>query len=106
MILVTIAMIVSWRDIARSVLISNRTQQIYYVKAVPDAPPKGLDLNRAEDEQYPPEKLRMTLERFYMTVVVGLSGFFNHIARLRSWKEPIRTSIFCTVCSIRSLGMV
>lgn len=72
-------------------------QQIYYVKAMSDAPAGELDLNRADDEQFPPEKLRMTLERFYMSVLVGLSYFSKHIARLRSWKEPLRTLLFCTV---------
>src|ERR1700741_3399915 len=45
-------------------------QQIYYVKAVPYTPLDKLDLNRAEDEEFSPDKLRATLERFYMTVVV------------------------------------
>lgn len=74
------------------------TQQIYHVKAVPDAQARDIDLNRADDEQFPPEKLRMTVERFYTSVVVGLMEFFRHIGRLRSWKEPVRTSIFCAVC--------
>lgn len=78
-------------------LIHFPQQQVYYVKAISDAPAGELDLNRADDEQFPPEKLRMTLERFYMSVVVGLSGFFKHVARLRSWKEPLRTFAFCTV---------
>lgn len=73
-------------------------KQIYHVKAVPDAPPKILDLNRAEHERFPPEKLRMTLERFYTSVVVGFTVLFKHIGRLRSWKEPRRTFVFCAVC--------
>lgn len=77
-------------------LIRRFNKQIYYVKAMSDAPAGELDLNRADDEQFPPEKLRMTLERFYMSVLVGLSYFFKHIARLRSWKEPLRTLLFCT----------
>lgn len=75
-----------------------RAQQIYYVKAAEEAPLKALDLNRAEDEKYPPEKLRITLERFYTSVIIGFSSFFNHIGRLRSWKEPRRTAKFCAVC--------
>lgn len=39
----------------------------------------------------------MTLERFYTSVIVGLVSFFNHIGRLRSWKEPRRTTAFCAV---------
>lgn len=74
-------------------------QQIYHVKAVQDATSQNLDLNRAEDEQFPPEKLRMTIERFYTSVVVGLTEFFRHIGRLRSWREPGRTFAFTLVCS-------
>ncbi|GAB1204325.1 hypothetical protein APSETT445_002977 [Aspergillus pseudonomiae] len=54
-----------------------------------------LDLNRADEEHFPPEKLRATTERFYTSVVVGLVNFFRHITRLRSWREPRRTSAFC-----------
>ncbi|PYH93650.1 hypothetical protein BO71DRAFT_484433 [Aspergillus ellipticus CBS 707.79] len=78
-------------------LIRRFNKQIYYVKAVPDAPMQRLDLNRAEDEQFSPDKLRATLERFYTTIVVSLTAFVKHIARLRSWKERPRTSAFCAV---------
>ncbi|KAJ6111449.1 hypothetical protein N7523_007510, partial [Penicillium sp. IBT 18751x] len=78
-------------------LIRRFNKQIYHVKAVPDAQARDIDLNRADDEQFPPEKLRMTVERFYTSVVVGLTEFFRHVGRLRSWKEPVRTSIFCGV---------
>ncbi|KAE8148119.1 hypothetical protein BDV25DRAFT_131498 [Aspergillus avenaceus] len=70
-------------------------KQLYYVKAVPDAPLQRLDPNRAEDENFSPDKLRATLERFYTTIVISLASFYKHIARLRSWKEPRRTGIFC-----------
>lgn len=82
------------------------TQQIYHVKAVHDTAALNLDLNRTENEQFPPEKLRMTLERFYISVVVGVTEFFRHITRLRSWKEPARTTIFCAVCGSRPAGSV
>jgi hypothetical protein len=72
-------------------------QQIYNVKAIPDAPLQRLDLNRAEDDHFSPDKLRATLERFYTTIVIGLTAFVKHIARLRSWREPRRTSAFCSV---------
>ncbi|CAG8019165.1 unnamed protein product [Penicillium olsonii] len=75
-------------------LIRRFDKQIYHVKAVQDAKEK-IDLNRTENEQFPPEKLRMTLERFYTSVVVGVTEFFRHITRLRSWKEPVRTTAFC-----------
>ncbi|EKV06602.1 hypothetical protein Pdw03_3592 [Penicillium digitatum] len=76
-------------------LIRRFNKQIYHVKAVHDTATLNLDLNRTQNEQFPPEKLRMTLERFYVSVVVGLTKFFRHITRLRSWKEPVRTTIFC-----------
>ncbi|KAJ5189101.1 Protein of unknown function DUF3292 [Penicillium cf. griseofulvum] len=76
-------------------LIRRFDKQIYHVKAVHDTAALNLDLNRTENEQFPPEKLRMTLERFYTSVVVGVTELFRHITRLRSWKEPARTTIFC-----------
>ncbi|EAW09845.1 DUF3292 domain-containing protein [Aspergillus clavatus NRRL 1] len=78
-------------------LIRRFNKQIYCVKAVPNAPLQRLDLNRAEDENFSPDKLRATLERFYTTVIIGLTNFVKHIARLRSWREPRRTSAFCAV---------
>ncbi|KAL2870158.1 DUF3292 domain-containing protein [Aspergillus lucknowensis] len=77
-------------------LIRRFNKQIYNVKAVPDAPLQRLDLNRAGDDHFSPDKLRATLERFYTTIIIGLTGFVKHIARLRSWKEPVRTSAFCS----------
>ncbi|KAJ6138913.1 hypothetical protein N7471_005399 [Penicillium samsonianum] len=76
-------------------LIRRFNKQIYHVKAVHDTASLNLDLNRTENEQFPPEKLRMTLERFYISVVVGVTELFRHISRLRSWKEPVRTTMFC-----------
>ncbi|GAB1216118.1 hypothetical protein ATERTT37_005323 [Aspergillus terreus] len=68
-------------------------------RIVSDTPLQRLDLIRAEDEQFSPDKLRATLERFYTTIFVSLTGFIKHIARLRSWRETQRTSIFCAVCT-------
>ena len=65
---------------------------------MPDAAGQKLDLNRVEDEVFPPEKLRMTIERFYTSVVVGVTEFFRHVARLRSWRERGRTLMACAVC--------
>lgn len=65
---------------------------------MPDTPRQKLDLVRAEDEDFSPDKLRATLERFYTTVALNLINGVKHIARLRSWKEQRRTSAFCTVC--------
>lgn len=87
------------RRLHSSILVHRliQSQQIYYVKAVPHSPLQRLDLNRAEDEQFSPDKLRATLERFYTTIVVSLTSFVNHIARLRSWRERQRTAAFCAV---------
>ncbi|THC95904.1 hypothetical protein EYZ11_004635 [Aspergillus tanneri] len=76
-------------------LIRRFNKQIYYVKATHETTQQDLDLNRAEDEQFPPEKLRMTLERFYTSVIVGFTNLSSHIVMVRSWKEPRRTSVFC-----------
>ncbi|KAJ5583056.1 hypothetical protein N7535_001676 [Penicillium sp. DV-2018c] len=76
-------------------LIRRFNKQIYHVKAVHDTAALNLDLNRTENERFPPEKMRMTLERFYISVVVGVTEFFRHVTRLRSWKEPARTAMFC-----------
>ncbi|KAJ5723438.1 hypothetical protein N7488_001473 [Penicillium malachiteum] len=77
-------------------LLRRFDKQVYNVKATPTAPLQNLDLTRSEDDEFSPDKLRATLERFYTTVVIGLTGFIKHVARLRSWKEPRRTAIFCT----------
>lgn len=71
---------------------------MYRVKAVPDVSLQKLDFTREDDDEFSPDKLRATIERFYTTVVVGLTNCIKHIARLRSWKEPRRTAAFCTVC--------
>ncbi|CAI7664546.1 unnamed protein product [Penicillium glandicola] len=78
-------------------LIRRFDKQVYRVKAIPDAPVQKLDLTRKDDDEFSPDKLRATLERFYITVIVGLTSCIKHIARLRSWKEPRRTAAFCTV---------
>ena len=73
------------------------TQQLYHVKAIPVAPPGGLDLQVAKEDEFSPDKLRANIERLYMTVIIGLIGFGKHIARLRSWREPRRTAGFAAV---------
>lgn len=67
---------------------------------MPDAPLQNLDLTRSDEDDFSPDQLRTTFERFYATVVFSLTSFVNHIARLRSWKEPRRTAVFCAVFSI------
>ncbi|KAJ5092831.1 hypothetical protein N7456_008692 [Penicillium angulare] len=81
-------------------LIRRFNKQVYNVKAVPSAPLQNLDLTRSDDDEFSPDKLRATLERFYTTVFIGLTGFVKHIARLRSWKEPRRTTAFCAVYAL------
>ncbi|KAJ5582433.1 hypothetical protein N7535_001053 [Penicillium sp. DV-2018c] len=53
-------------------LIRRFDKQVYRVKAVPDAPLQRLDLTRTDDDEFSPDKLRATLERFYITVIVGV----------------------------------
>ncbi|KAJ6263075.1 hypothetical protein Dda_1634 [Drechslerella dactyloides] len=78
-------------------LIRRFNKHTYHVKAMPHAPPGGLDLNIADEDEFSPEKFRSTMERFYMTVIVGMIAAFKHIARLRSWNEQKRTGAFCAV---------
>jgi hypothetical protein len=72
-------------------------QQIYHIKAIPEAPPGGLDLQVANEDEFSPDKLRANIERLYMTVIIGMMAFAKHIARLRSWREPRRTAGFAGV---------
>lgn len=69
---------------------------MYHVKAIPQAPPGGLDLNIADEDEFSPDKLRSNIERLYLTIGIGLMSFGKHIARLRSWREPRRTAAFAT----------
>lgn len=70
---------------------------MYHVKALPEPPLGGLDLNIADEEEFSPDKLRANIERLYMTVIVGVVSFWKHIARLRSWRERNRTIAFAAV---------
>lgn len=78
-------------------LIRRFNKQIYHVKATKAPLLGGLDLNIADEEEFSPDKLRASVERLYMTVIIGLMGFGKHIARLRSWREPRRTGAFAAV---------
>jgi hypothetical protein len=78
-------------------LVRRFNKQMYHVKTVDHAPPGGLDLNVAAEDEFSPDKLRCNVERLYMTVIVGMAAFAKHIARLRSWAETKRTAVFCTV---------
>jgi hypothetical protein len=86
-------------------LVRRFNKQMYHVKAIEHHPPGGLDLNVAPENEFSPDRLRSNIERLYMTVIVGMTGFVKHIARLRSWAETERTAAFCAViaffgCSI------
>lgn len=66
---------------------NNDYQQMYHVKAIPNPPPGGLDLNIADEEEFSPDKLRSNVERLYMTIVgpISVSVPFHpdlHIARV------------------------
>lgn len=43
---------------------------MYHVKEVPYTVPGDLDLNVSDEEEFSPDKLRATVERFYMTYVL------------------------------------
>ncbi|KDQ62350.1 hypothetical protein JAAARDRAFT_170674 [Jaapia argillacea MUCL 33604] len=78
-------------------LVRRFNKQVYHVKVMPHPPPGNLDLNISEQEEFSPDKLRATFERLYMTIIIGLAGFAKHIARLSSWNEKRRTTIFCVI---------
>lgn len=78
-------------------LVRRFDKQMYRVKATTGPLPGGLDLNIVDEDDFSPDKLRSNIERLYMTVIIGLMGFGNHIARLRSWREPRRTMAFAAV---------
>lgn len=48
-----------------------------------------------KQEVFTPDKFRAHLERLYMTVGVAVFSVWKHIARIRSWREWRRTSLFC-----------
>src|SRR5690242_13551620 len=51
---------------------------MYHVKEIPTAPPGGLDMNIADEEEFSPDKLRSNLERTYMTIV-GVALYNIHL---------------------------
>ncbi|RKU39812.1 hypothetical protein DL546_000861 [Coniochaeta pulveracea] len=75
-------------------LVRRFNKQIWHVKATVLPPPGGLDLQNADQQEFTPDKFRAQIERLYMTVIVSLLGVYNHIARLRSWRERKRTAGF------------
>ncbi|KAI1338137.1 hypothetical protein F5Y15DRAFT_417191 [Xylariaceae sp. FL0016] len=77
-------------------LVRRFNKQIHHVKEAENEVPGNLDLNISDIEEFSPDKLRASVERFYMTVIIGVLSAIKHTARLRSWRESRRTSYFCT----------
>ncbi|WQF86745.1 hypothetical protein CDEST_11759 [Colletotrichum destructivum] len=77
------------------VLVRRLNKSVYEIKRARETPFGGLDLTVAEESQNSPNKLRSEMERLYMGLVLGLFSFAKTTARLRSWREPRRTGIFC-----------
>lgn len=81
-------------------LIRRFNKQTYRVKALDEDKQKvkkDFDMYISNKEEFQPDKLKATFERFYITVVVGAVALIQHVARLRSWSEPKRTSGFMIV---------
>lgn len=77
---------------------------MYHVKEIPTAPPGGLDMNIADEEEFSPDKLRANLERVYMTIVcVGeddsqppthtTTGHWNDLIRQTHRPPPLMARI-------------
>ncbi|EPQ28282.1 uncharacterized protein PFL1_04109 [Pseudozyma flocculosa PF-1] len=81
-------------------LVRRFNKQTYRVKKVDRTDATGLDCYISHDEQFSPDKLKSTLERLYISVVVGVVAAFKHVARIRSWTEPRRTAGFCAYYSL------
>ncbi|KAL4903348.1 hypothetical protein BDW74DRAFT_39217 [Aspergillus multicolor] len=75
-------------------LIRRFDKQVSHVQAIPCSDDQPLDLNRAVEEQFPASKLQKTIERFYVSVLVKVGLFINHVNHLRSWEDPHRTGTF------------
>ncbi|UKZ78543.1 hypothetical protein TrVFT333_006289 [Trichoderma virens FT-333] len=82
------------------ILIRRFNKQIFQVRSIDAVPLADLDMNIADDDAFSPDKLRAQLERLYMTVVVSVVSLWNHIVRLRSWRERKRTAAFLAVYSL------
>ena len=81
-------------------LIRRLNKQVFRVRRIEEPPLAQLDMNIADYDDFSPEKLRAQLERLYMVVLINLLSFWKHVARLRSWKEFRRTSIFLFIYAV------
>ncbi|KAJ3905533.1 hypothetical protein F5879DRAFT_950167 [Lentinula edodes] len=78
------------------ILVRRFNKQVFHFRRITNLPPGVLDCNSATtNDSYSPDKLRSALERFYLTIVVGVASALKHIARIRSWTEASRTAWFC-----------
>ncbi|KXJ96244.1 hypothetical protein Micbo1qcDRAFT_218134 [Microdochium bolleyi] len=76
-------------------LLRRFNKHVFHIKATTRPMLHGdLDFTTAPGEDFTASKLRAQLERLYIGIVVGVLGFLQHLARLRSWSEPRRTSLF------------
>ncbi|KAL2869758.1 uncharacterized protein BJX67DRAFT_346925 [Aspergillus lucknowensis] len=80
-----------WRVVRRF------NKQVCHVQAIPRVHEEHLDLNRTAEEQFPPEKLQRTIERFYTSVIMAVNLLFGYTGRLRSWNDSCRTGLFAAV---------
>lgn len=82
-------------------LVRRFNKQTYRVKALEEQSPKqDFDMYISNKEEFQPDKLKATFERFYVNIVVGVVTFVQHIARLRSWNEPRRTGGFMVAYTV------
>ncbi|TGO53672.1 hypothetical protein BOTNAR_0289g00120 [Botryotinia narcissicola] len=81
-------------------LIRRFNKDVFDVRAVDLEVSRGLDLNDAWLDEHAGDKATLHLERMYLSIILGFASLGKHVARLRSWKETRRTSVFCAVCSI------
>ncbi|TGJ83739.1 hypothetical protein E0Z10_g5049 [Xylaria hypoxylon] len=69
------------------ILIRRFNKQMYHVKEVSHSVLGDLDLNVSDDEEFSPDKLRVTVERFYMTSLESSLAYF--IAWLFDFINPL-----------------
>ncbi|RDA95994.1 hypothetical protein CP533_5911 [Ophiocordyceps camponoti-saundersi (nom. inval.)] len=81
-------------------LIRRFNKFVFRVRRIDEVPLATLDMNVADEDDFSPDKLRATLERLYMTVLVSLLSGWKHVARLRSWREYRRTAVFMSVYAV------
>ncbi|KAJ6786958.1 hypothetical protein PWT90_04595 [Aphanocladium album] len=78
-------------------LIRRFNKQAFEVRAIDEPPLANLDMNIADEDEFSPDKLRAQLERAYISVILKIMSTWNHMARLQSWKEGRRTSVFLAI---------